>query len=105
MEGHPDGVIIRPLGGRVFIEHVDWDERERVPSGLLLPRQHTDIPNKGRVIAVGPGDLQEDGTRRPPPCEPGDTVLFQEYAGIDVEVRGKKYRILMSSAIIATVDD
>ncbi len=92
-------VTIRPLDDRVVVEGLEAEEK--TSGGILLPDTAKQKPQQGKVIAVGPGRQRESGERSVVAVKVGDTVLFGKYAGSDVEVNGKEYKILRESDILA----
>ncbi|NLG85261.1 MAG: co-chaperone GroES [Firmicutes bacterium] len=92
---------IRPLADRVVIKSME--EEEKTPSGIVLPDTAKEKPQKGRVLAVGPGKVLEDGTRQPMEVKVDDVVLYAKYAGTEVKVDGEEYLILRESDILAIV--
>jgi len=94
---------LRPLGNRVVVKPIE--EEERTPSGLVLPETAKEKPQKGEVLAVGPGEWAEDGKRRIPlEVKVGDKVIFAKYAGTEVKVNGEKLLILRESDILAVIE-
>jgi chaperonin GroES len=94
-------INIRPLDDRVVVETLDAEEQ--TPGGILLPDTAKQKPQRGRVIAVGPGKLRDNGERNPVAVAVGDEVLFGRYAGNDVEVNGKEIKIMRENEILAKV--
>ena len=90
---------IRPLDDRVVVEVLEAEER--TPGGILLPDTAKQKPQRGRVLAVGPGKIRENGERSTPNVKVGDEVLFTRYGGSDVELDGKEYKILREGDILA----
>ncbi|MGQ9779840.1 MAG: co-chaperone GroES [Bacillota bacterium] len=90
---------IRPLADRVVIKSME--EEEKTPSGIVLPDTAKEKPQKGRVLAVGPGKVLEDGTRQPMEVKVDDVVLYAKYAGTEVKVDGEEFLILRESDILA----
>lgn len=96
-------VQLRPLGNRVVVKPIE--EEERTPSGLVLPETAKEKPQKGEVLAVGPGEWAEDGKHRIPlEVKVGDKVIFAKYAGTEVKVNGEKLLILRESDILAIIE-
>ncbi len=93
---------LQPLGDRIIVEPI---EREEVtPSGIVLPETAKEKPMEGKVIAVGPGAVQEDGTRRPLDVQVGDRVIYAKYAGTEFKLDGdRKVLILRESDILAKI--
>src|SRR5947209_18758249 len=92
-------VTIRPLDDRVVVEALDAEET--TAGGILLPDTAKQKPQRGKVIAAGPGKLRDDGKRSAVAVSVGDTVLFGRYAGNDVEVNNKEYKIMREADILA----
>ncbi len=97
-------VKLQPLANRVVVKPIE--EEERTPSGLVLPETAKEKPQKGEVLAVGPGEWNEDGDGRiPMSVKVGDKVIFAKYAGTEVKVDGEKLLILRESDILAIVSE
>jgi chaperonin GroES len=92
---------VRPLDDRVVVEPLEADEKSA--GGILLPDTAKQKPQRGRVLAVGPGKLLENGTRSELSIAKGDEVIYGRYAGNDVEVSGKEVKIMRESDILAKV--
>jgi chaperonin GroES len=92
---------VRPLDDRVVVEPLEADEKSA--GGILLPDTAKQKPQRGRVLAVGPGKLLENGTRSELSVTKGDEVIYGRYAGNDVEVSGKEVKIMRESDILAKV--
>ena len=90
---------LKPLDDRVVVEPTDAEER--TAGGILLPDTAKQKPQQGKVIAVGPGKLTDEGKRTLVGVKVGDTVLYGKYAGSDVEVNGTEFKILRESDILA----
>ena len=93
---------LKPLGGRVIVQPNEDDE-QRTASGLVIPDTAKEKPQTGRVLAVGPGDLTDDGDRVPVDCSVGDTVVYSKYAGTELKYEGEEYLILASRDLLAVV--
>ena len=92
-------ISMRPLGSRLVIEPIE--QEEVTAGGIVLPETAKEKPQKGTVIAVGPGDRDEDGKRIPMDVQVGDTVLFAKYAGTEIKYNGKKLLIMRESDVLA----
>jgi chaperonin GroES len=92
---------VRPLDDRVVVEPLEAEEK--TAGGILLPDTAKQKPQRGRVLAVGPGKLLEDGQRAKVAVAKGDEVLYGRYAGTDIEVDRKEIKILRESDILAKV--
>ena len=93
---------LKPLGDRVVIEPLE--QEEVTASGIVLPETAKEKPQKGKILAIGPGARDEDGKRIAMDVKVGDTVLFAKYAGTEIKVEGKKLLILKESDILAIVE-
>jgi len=94
-------ISFKPLGSRVVIEPLE--QEDITPGGIVLPETAKEKPQKGTVLAMGPGDRDDDGKRIPMDVAVGDTVLYAKYAGTEVKVDGKKLLILKENDILAIV--
>jgi chaperonin GroES len=92
---------LKPLDDRVVVEPLDAEEK--TAGGILLPDTAKQKPQQGKVVAVGPGKLNDSGTRVALAVKVGDTVLFGKYSGSDVEVNNKEYKILRESEILGKI--
>ncbi|MGE0199664.1 MAG: co-chaperone GroES [Candidatus Melainabacteria bacterium] len=94
-------VNIEPLADRVVLEVLD--DAEQTAGGIYIPDTAREKPQRGTILAVGPGRLTESGNREPMGVEEGQIVLFAKYGGTDVEVNGKKLKIMSEKDILAVV--
>jgi chaperonin GroES len=94
---------IRPLGDRVVVKAVERGEQTK--SGIYLPDTAQEKPQEALVIAVGPGKLQDNGSRTPMDLKEGDKILFSKYAGTEVKQLDEEYLILRESDILAVITD
>ena len=85
-------MALRPLQDNELIRRVDPAEEMR--GGIIIPDTAKEKPQEGEVLAVGPGKLQDDGTRRPPAVKVGDRIIFGKYAGTEVTVDGEELLIV-----------
>ena len=92
-------ISMRPLGNRLVIEPIE--QEEITPGGIVLPETAKEKPQKGTVLATGPGDRDEEGKRIPLDVKVGDTVLFAKYSGTEIKYEGKKLLILRESDVLA----
>jgi len=90
---------IRPLGDKVVVKASTAEER--TTGGIVLPDAAREKPQQGTVVSVGPGDLLENGDRRPMGVSEGDTVIFSKYGGTEVKLDGDEYLILDQDSIYA----
>ena len=92
---------LQPLGDRVIVEVLD--EEETTVSGIVLPDTAKEKPQKGKVLAVGPGSRDEDGEYIKMDVEEGDIVIFSKYGGTEIKVGSEDVLILRESDILAKV--
>ena len=90
---------IKPLGDRVLVQALS---SEKSKGGIIIPDTVQEKPQEGKIIAVGPGRV-ENGTRVDPEVKKGDKVLFGKYAGTEISVGNKEYLILRESDILAVL--
>jgi chaperonin GroES len=93
---------IKPLSDRVVVQALE--EAEQTRGGLYIPDTAKEKPQQGKVIAVGPGKLSDEGERLLPDLKVGDTVLYGKYSGTEVTVDGEEYLILRESDVLAVID-
>jgi chaperonin GroES len=92
---------IRPLDDRVVVEPI---EAEEVTSGgIVLPDTAKEKPQRGTVVAVGPGKLLDSGQRGELSVSVGDEVIYGKYGGTDIEINGEEVKILRESDVLAKV--
>lgn len=95
-------ITIKPLGDRVLIEPIT--EAEKTKAGIYLPDTASkERPEQGKVIAVGPGRMTDEGKRIPPTVKKGDVVLFTKYGPNEVKVDEKEYLIAREEDILAII--
>lgn len=94
---------LEPLGDKVVVEPED-DLEQRTPSGLVIPDTAKEKPQIGKVVAVGPGALDDDGERLPMDVKDGDRVLYSKFAGTEVKLDGTEYLVLSSRDLLAIVN-
>ena len=92
---------IRPLDDRVVVEPVDAEEI--TAGGIVLPDAAKEKPQRGKVLAVGPGKLLDSGERGELSITVGDEVIYGKYGGTDIEIDGSDIKILRESDILAKV--
>ncbi len=92
---------IRPLQDRVVIKRVETEEKTK--GGIIIPDSAKEKPVEGRVVAVGNGKAQKDGSLRPLDVKVGDRVLFGKYSGTEVKIEGEEHVLLREDDILAVV--
>lgn len=95
---------IKPLHDRVVVEPMR-EAQGKTKSGIYLPETvDKERPEQGRVVAVGPGKIAEDGTRIPMAVKKGQVVLFTKYGPNEIKLDGKEYLIAREEDILAILD-
>jgi chaperonin GroES len=93
---------LKPLADRVIVRQSEAEEKTK--SGILLPDAAKEKPTKGKVVAVGPGKLDDHGKKMELGVRAGDTVYYGKYSGTEVEVDGDKLVILRESDILGVLE-
>ena len=94
---------LKPLGDRVVIQPTPREEMTK--SGIVLPDTAKEKPQEGKILAVGPGKILEDGKREAIDVKVGDKVLYAKYAGTEFKVDGEELLIVSQKDILAIVED
>jgi len=93
---------LKPLGDRVVVERLEAETKTK--GGIVLPDTAKEKPKEGKVIAVGEGRLQDDGSRSDLQVKVGDRVIFTSYAGTEVTVDDKELVVMREEDILAVVE-
>jgi chaperonin GroES len=93
---------LKPLGGRLVIEPTE--QEDVTTGGIFLPETAKEKPQKGVVLAAGPGERDDKGKYIPMEVKVGDTILFNKYAGTEIKVDGKKIIILRENEVLAIIE-
>lgn len=95
--------MLKPLSNHVFLEALE--EEQKTKSGIVLPETaHKEKPMKGKVLAIGPGKLNDKGERTPLSVKVGDVVLFKKYGPDEIEIESKKYLVGDEDDILAVIE-
>jgi len=92
---------LKPLGDRLIVQVLE--EEEMTESGIVLPDTAKEKPQRGRVLAVGPGPRDEDGEYITMELSEGDEVIFSKYGGTEIKLGAEEYLILRESDVLAKV--
>ena len=95
------GLKVRPLDDRIVVEPLEAEEK--TAGGILLPDSAKQKPQRGVVLAIGPGKMLDNGNRAALAVAKGDEVLYGKYAGSDIKVGAKEVKILRESDILAKI--
>jgi len=93
---------IKPLDDRIVVEQCEAEEK--TAGGIVLPDTAKEKPQRGTVVATGPGKLLDSGERGQMSVKVGDEVFYGKYAGSDVEIDRKKYVILRENDVLAIIE-
>jgi chaperonin GroES len=89
---------IRPLNDRLLVQRTE--EEAKSTGGIIIPDTAKEKPQKGKVIAVGPGKLGDDGRRTPLDIKAGDHILFAKYAGTEIKIDGVKHLFMREDDVL-----
>lgn len=93
---------VRPLADRILVKRVE--EEEVVRGGIIIPDTAKEKPQEGKVVAVGPGRLGEDGKRMPMELKKGNRILMGKYAGTEVKIDGEEHIIMREDDVLAVIE-
>jgi chaperonin GroES len=94
-------IKLKPLDDRIVVEPVEAEEK--TAGGIVLPDTAKEKPQRGKVLAVGPGKLLDNGQRCDVSVSVGDEVIYGKYSGSDIELDGREIKILRESDVLAKV--
>jgi chaperonin GroES len=94
-------INLKPLDDRIVVQPVEAEEK--TAGGLFLPDTAKEKPQRGTVIAIGPGKLLDSGERAALSVAIGDEVIYGKYSGSDIELDGQEIKILRESDVLAKV--
>lgn len=92
---------VKPLADRVLIRPLEAEEK--TAGGIIIPDNAKEKPQKGEVVATGPGKVAESGSKIAMELKKGDNVLYGKYAGTEVSIEGADYLIMRESDILAVI--
>ena len=101
-KGFDVATTIKPLEDRVLV--LPLEAETTTASGLVIPDTAKEKPQEGRVIAAGPGRVDDKGVRVPMDVSEGDVVIFSKYGGTEVKYNGEDYLLLNARDILAVVE-
>jgi chaperonin GroES len=93
---------IRPLNDRLLVVRVE--EEQKTAGGIIIPDTAKEKPQEGKVIAAGPGKMDEDGKRTPLEVKKGDKILFSKYAGTEIKIDGVEHMFMKEDDILGVLD-
>jgi chaperonin GroES len=92
---------IRPLQDRILVERI---EEEIKKGGIIIPDSAKEKPQQGKVIAAGPGRIDEKGNRIPMEVKKGDTILFGKYSGNEIRIGEEEHLIMREDDVLAVIE-
>ena len=92
---------VKPLNNRVLV--IRTEDEHKTKGGIIIPDTAQEKPQKGKVIAVGPGKMGEDGKRLPIDVKVGDHVLFSKYAGTEIKIDDIEHLFMKEEDILAVI--
>lgn len=95
-------INISPLFDNVLIEPLEGEEK--TPSGIVLPDSAKEKPQKGKVLATGPGGVSDDGKKIPMTVKKGQTVFYKKWGGNEIKLNGKELLLVEQKDILAVID-
>ncbi|UCB47917.1 MAG: co-chaperone GroES [Deltaproteobacteria bacterium] len=93
---------IKPLSDRVLVLRIEEDEQ--TSGGIIIPDTAKEKPQEGKVVAAGPGKLDENGKRIPMAVKKNDLILFGKYAGTEIQIEGVEHIIMREDDILGIVE-
>ncbi len=93
---------IRPLHDRILVKRLD--EEEKTAGGIIIPESAKEAPAEGKVIAAGPGKIDDNGKTIPMGVSEGDRILFSKYSGSEVKMEGVEYLIMREDEVLGIVE-
>jgi chaperonin GroES len=92
---------VKPLADRVIVKPLEAEEKTK--GGIIIPDNAKEKPQKGEVVAVGPGKISDNGQQIAMELKKGDKVLYGKYSGTEVTVDGQDYLIVRESDVLAVI--
>lgn len=93
---------IKPLADRVLVRRLEED-LQKTAGGIIVPDTAKEKPQRGKVVAVGPGEMTEEGKRKPMDVKVGNEVLFGKWSGSEISIDGEEYLFMKESDILAVL--
>lgn len=92
----------KPLHDRVLVKRLEMEEK--TAGGIIIPDTAKEKPQRGEVMAAGPGKIDDDGKLVPMSVKKGDIVLFAKYAGTEIKLDGVEHLVMREEDILAIVE-
>lgn len=92
---------LKPLGDKIIVERLEAEDKTK--GGIYLPESAKEKPKQGKIISVGPGKVLDSGERGTLSVKKGDVVLFNSYAGTEIQHEGKELLIMSEDDVMAVI--
>jgi chaperonin GroES len=92
----------KPLNDRVIVTRVEREQK--TAGGIIIPDTAKEKPQEGKIVAAGPGKLDDKGNRIPMEVKEGDRILFSKYAGTEIKINGVEHIFMKEDDILAVID-
>ena len=93
---------LKPLNDRVIVTRVE--KEQKTAGGIIIPDTAKEKPQEGKIVAAGPGKLDDNGKRIPMEVKEGDRILFSKYAGTEIKIDGVEHIFMKEDDILAVLD-
>jgi len=93
---------IKPMNDRILVLRVE--QEQKTAGGIIIPDTAKEKPQEGKVVAVGPGKVSDDGKRIPLEVKAGDRVLFAKYGGTEIKIDGVEHLFMREDDILGVID-
>lgn len=93
---------IKPMNDRLLVQRME--EEAKSTGGIIIPDTAKEKPQMGKVIAVGPGKVGDDGRRTPPDVKAGDRILFSKYAGTEIKIDGVEHLFMREDDVLGILE-
>ena len=95
-------MAVKPLEDRILVKPIEPDQKTE--AGIYLPETAKEKPVQGKVVALGPGKLLDNGERVKPAVKKGDTVVYGKYSGTELEIKSVAHLILRESELLGVIE-
>jgi len=95
-------MAVKPLEDRVLIKPLEAESKTE--AGIFLPEGAKEKPQQGKIVAVGPGKMLDNGERVKPAVKKGDTVVYGKYSGTEIEIKKNKHLIMRESELLGVIE-
>ena len=93
---------IKPLNDRLIVLRLEEDAKS--PGGIIIPDTAKEKPQRGKVVAAGPGKMSDDGQRTPMDVKVGDSILFSKYAGTEIKIDGVEHLFMNEDDVLGVLE-